>query len=107
IDPWQREPRLNDMWTMVLADIGREWTITELAKLANISPEHLRRLCWQHFGRSPGRQLTTMRIAQAAHELVTTQKKIESIARDVGYANPFTFSNTFNRMTGFRPSEYR
>ena len=107
IDPWQREPRLNDMWKAVLADIGRTWTLEELARLAHISPEHLRRLCWKNFGRSPGKQLTTMRIAQAAHQLVTTTKKIEAIARDVGYVNPFTFSNTFKRLTGFRPSEYR
>ncbi|WP_199173191.1 helix-turn-helix transcriptional regulator [Pollutimonas subterranea] len=107
IDPWQREPRLNDMWKVVLADIGRTWSLDELARLAHISPEHLRRLCWKNFGRSPGKQLTTMRIAQAAHQLVTTPKKIEAIARDVGYVNPFTFSNTFKRLTGFRPSEYR
>ncbi len=107
IDPWQREPRLNSMWTAVLADLGHDWTLEELAGLANISAEHLRRLCWKNFGRSPGKQLTTMRIAQAANQLVTTQKKIEAIARDVGYVNPFTFSNTFKRLTGFRPSEYR
>lgn len=107
IDPWQREPRLNDMWKAVLADLGRPWQLEDMARLANISPEHLRRLCWKNFGRSPGRQLTSMRIAQAAHELVTTQKKVEVIARNVGYVNPFTFSNTFKRVTGFRPSDYR
>ncbi|MDS1142518.1 AraC family transcriptional regulator [Pusillimonas sp. SM2304] len=107
VDPWQREPRLNGMWSAVLADIGHSWSLEELARLANISPEHLRRLCWKNFGRSPGKQLTTMRIAQAAHQLATTPKKIEAIARDVGYVNPFTFSNTFKRLTGFRPSEYR
>lgn len=107
IDPWQREPRLNDMWRAVQADLGRAWQLGEMARLANISPEHLRRLCWKNFGRSPGRQLTSMRIAQAAHELVTTQKKVEVIARGVGYINPFTFSNTFKRVTGFRPSDYR
>lgn len=107
VDPWQSEPRLNEMWNVVLADLGRPWQLEELAALASISPEHLRRLCWQNFGRSPGRQLTAMRIAQAAHELATTSRKIEAIARDVGYANPFTFSNTFKRLTGLRPSEYR
>lgn len=107
VDPWQREPRLNQMWKAVLADLGRDWKLDDLAGLANMSPEHLRRLCWKNFGRSPGKQLTTMRIAQAAHQLVTTSKKIEVVARNVGYINPFTFSNTFKRLTGFRPSEYR
>ena len=48
-----------------------------------------------------------MRIAFAAHLLATTSAKVEAIAQQVGYANPFAFSNTFKRLTGFRPSEYR
>ena len=36
-----------------------------------------------------------------------TGEKIEDIAQQVGYQNPFAFSNTFKRMTGFRPSQFR
>jgi YesN/AraC family two-component response regulator len=32
---------------------------------------------------------------------------VEVIARGVGYVNPFAFSNTFKRVTGLRPSDYR
>lgn len=107
LEPWQREPRLVGVWNAVQADLARDWTLAELARLANTSEEHLRRLCQKSLGRSPGRQLASLRIAHAAHLLATTADKIESIARQVGYVNPFAFSNTFKRLTGFRPSDYR
>ncbi len=107
LEPLQREPRLVKVWNAVQADLARDWTLGELAQLANTSEEHLRRLCQKSLGRSPGRQLATLRIAHAAHLLATTEHKVEAVARAVGYANPFAFSNTFKRLTGFRPSDYR
>lgn len=107
LEPWQREPRLVGLWNAVQADLAHPWTLAELAALAATSEEHLRRLCQKSLGRSPGKQLATLRIAQAAHLLATTQEKIEVVARSVGYLNAFAFSNTFKRLTGFRPSDYR
>lgn len=107
IDPWRHEPRLMRVWDAIQADFARNWTLMDLAELANTSPEHLRRLCQKCFGRSPGKQLASIRIAHAAHLLITTTEKIDGIAKSVGYTSPFAFSNTFKRLTGFRPSEYR
>lgn len=107
LEPLQREPRLVPVWNAVKADLSREWTLADLAALANTSEEHLRRLCQKNLGRSPGKQLANLRIAHAAHLLATSGDKIEAIARSVGYVNPFAFSNTFKRLTGFRPSDYR
>jgi AraC-like DNA-binding protein len=39
--------------------------------------------------------------------LAETDLKLDAIAERVGYANPFVFSNTFKRWTGWRPSLYR
>ncbi|MGH7957468.1 MAG: helix-turn-helix transcriptional regulator [Opitutaceae bacterium] len=79
----------------------------ELAKLARVSEEHLRRLCQQSLGRSPIQPLTYLRVQHAAHLIATSEEKIEFIANSVGYLNPFAFSNTFKRMTGIRPTDYR
>jgi AraC-like DNA-binding protein len=43
----------------------------------------------------------------AARLLATTDHKIETIAREAGYENPFVFSTTFKKWIGWRPSEYR
>lgn len=107
LEPLEREPRLVQVWNAVKADLARDWTLGDLAALANTSEEHLRRLCQKSLGRSPGKQLAALRMAHAAHLLATTPAKIEAIAGSVGYANPFAFSNTFKRFTGFRPSDYR
>lgn len=107
LEPLQREPRLVEVWNTVQEDLARDWTLADMARLANTSEEHLRRLCQKNLGRSPGKQLATLRIAHAAHLLATTTDKVESIAQAVGYLNAFAFSNTFKRLTGFRPTDYR
>ena len=107
IEPWQREPRLVGVWDVVRNDLSRDWTLVEMARLANTSEEHLRRLCQKNLGRSPGKQLAAMRIAEAAHRLTTTTETVAVIAQAVGYVNAFAFSNTFKRLTGFRPSDFR
>ena len=107
VAPRQKDKRLLTLWNTVQADLARPWLLEELASLAKISNEHLRRLCQGSLGRSPMQQLTHLRIQHAAHLLATTTSKIDSIAQMVGYTSPFAFSNTFKRMTGFRPSTYR
>lgn len=106
-DSRQREDRLGAMWKTVQADLARPWTVMSLAELVGVSGEHLRRLCQTSLGRSPMQQLTYLRIQRAAHRLATSRVKIEDIAQEAGYQNPFAFSNTFKRMTGFRPSQFR
>ena len=41
-----------------------------------------------------------------AAELLQTEAKIDLIARDVGYQNPFVFSTTFKRVMGWPPSTF-
>ena len=106
-EPLQREDRLRPVWEIVQRDLDKPWTAADLAALAKISGEHLRRLCQASAGRSPMQQLTYLRVQYAANQLATTEVKIEDIALRVGYNNPFAFSNTFKRMTGFRPSQFR
>lgn len=101
------DPRILSVFQAVQNNFARPWTIEDLAKKANLSPEHFRRLCIRLLGRSPMRQVTALRMQRAAHLLATTELKIEVIASEVGYQNPFAFSNTFNKLTGFRPSALR
>ena len=57
--------------------------------------------------RTPMQQVTHLRLRHAASLLTSGDDKLEVIADAVGYANPFVFSNTFKKWTGWRPSEYR
>ena len=105
--PWHIDDRLSQLWEAVAAKPAYAWTLTELARRAHCSGEHLRRLCRRQLGRSPMQQVTYLRIRHGAGLLAETDLKLEVIAERVGYANPFVFSNTFKRWTGWRPSLYR
>jgi AraC-like DNA-binding protein len=105
--PWQMDSRLSKLWDRVSDRLDEAWTLGALASQAHVSGEHLRRLCLGQLGRTPMRQVTYLRMRQAAELLATTDDKIESIANAVGYANPFVFSTTFKKWIGWRPSEHR
>jgi len=64
-------------------------------------------LCRRQLGRSPMHQVTYLRMRRAAELLANTSHTIEAIAQEVGYHNPFVFSNAFTKWIGWRPSEYR
>lgn len=105
--PWQQDDRLARVWEQVAADVGRDWTLDELASRAFVSAEHLRRLCRKALGRTPMHHVTWLRMRKAAELLSTTNLKVEAVANAVGYQNPFVFSNTFKEWVGWRPSEHR
>lgn len=105
--PWHVEDRLTQLWDAVAAAPGLAWDLSELSRRVHCSGEHLRRMCRRQLGRSPMEQVTYLRIRHAATLLIETDQKLETIADAVGYANPFVFSNTFKKWTGWRPSEYR
>lgn len=98
---------LNALWDRVSANLAGEWSLDRLAREAGYSGEHLRRLCHARLGRSPMQQVSFLRMRRAAELLTTTELTIESIAQEVGYENPFVFSNAFTKRIGWRPSEYR
>lgn len=105
--PWQTDDRLGHLWEFVAARLGEPWSLDRLAQKCHLSSEHLRRLCRRELGRSPMHHVIFLRMQLAAKLLATTNDKIETIATDVGYENPFVFSTTFKKWVGWRPSEYR
>ncbi len=106
-EPWRTDDRLREVWQAVGRDLTAAWPLAKLAALAGMSTKHFRRLCQQSLGRSPAEHLTALRLQRAVLLLTTTSDKVEFIARAVGYRSLFTFSHTFKKHTGSRPSEYR
>ena len=106
-EPWRTDDRLRCVWQTVVQDLAGKWPLEKLARLAGMSTKHFRRLCQQTLGRTPVQQITALRLQRAAGLLTTTGEKVETVAHLVGYTSLFTFSHTFKRFTGCRPSEYR
>jgi AraC-like DNA-binding protein len=100
------DERLMTLWSNVDTELARHWTLESLANQIHLSPEQLRHLCQKHFGRSPMKHLTDLRMKRAAGLLVRTNQKIAVVAADVGYENAFAFSTAFKRVVGVSPAEY-
>jgi AraC-like DNA-binding protein len=95
------------LWERVAMQLAEHWTLARLIRESGYSREHLRRLCQRQLGRGPMHQVIYLRMHRATELLATTSKTLDAIAREVGYQNPFVFSNAFTRWIGWRPSEYR
>lgn len=101
------DPRLNELWELIAGNLAKPWTLEEMADVANLSTEHLRRLCHTTLHRSPMRHLTYLRMRHAAELLTLSDEKIGVIGRHVGYDNQFAFSTAFKREIGLSPSSCR
>lgn len=99
------EGRLGAVWAAVQREPGRAWRLQDLAAIAGVGGEQLRRLCHRDLGRSPMRQLAHIRMQAAAHMLAQGGCRVEQAALAVGYDNAFAFSHAFRRVTGFSPSQ--
>jgi AraC-like DNA-binding protein len=99
--------RLWRLWSRVETDLGHDWNVAELARLACMSEEHLRRLCHRHYQRSPGDHLTQLRLRRAATMLRSSPEKLDEIARQVGYASVYSFSSAFRRWSRVPPARFR
>ncbi len=101
------DPRLRRLWESVANDPSYDWNIQELAARADLSGEHLRRLCQRETNRSPIQQVTHLRMRHAAALLLRDAYPISDIASRIGYENPFAFTAAFKRFHGLSPAAFR
>jgi AraC-like DNA-binding protein len=105
--PHRSDDRLWRVWQRVEADLTRQWTVDELAEIACVSNEHFRRLCKKELGRTPVQQLVHIRLHHARNLIIGSDEKIATISNKVGFDSVFTFSNTFHKWIGSRPTDFR
>lgn len=103
--PVATDRRLWRLWEEVDADLGRPWTLGDLARGAGVGSEQLRRLCRRHLGVSPMHHLARLRMRRAAALLATGGRRVGDVAAAVGYDNAFAFSTAFRRAMGRPPSQ--
>lgn len=81
--------------------------VADLAQLVGISPSHLTALFRRATGGGVLAHQQALRMARARQLLDGTDAKINEIAREVGYDDPFYFSRHFRRHHGMTPTQYR
>ncbi|MEV3938759.1 AraC family transcriptional regulator [Glycomyces sp. NPDC049804] len=83
------------------------WTVADLAGEAGVSRALLAKRFNEVMGEPPLTYLTEWRMQLAEELLADPDLTVAQVARRIGYADQFGFSNAFKRRKGKSPSEYR
>lgn len=103
--------RVDDRVLRVIEHVDRHLAepldVAELAQVARLSVSRFTRLFAGNLGVSPQRYVERQRLDQARQLLDLTARPVNTIAKEVGYADPLYFSARFKRRTGLSPTAYR
>lgn len=83
------------------------WTVKAMAAFCNISENYLRRLFLRQTGMTPKEYIEQVKMRRAAELLNSTELKINEIAGQLGYTDPYHFIRRFTAKTGIAPGRYR
>lgn len=103
-------PHLGDVGVaadFIRENLGRRMPLGEVAAHVGISERHLQRLFRQAIGMSIQQFIIHSRVHTAAHQLTRTRRRLAEIALDCGFSDQSAFTNTFRRVIGMAPREYR
>lgn len=81
--------------------------VSDIADHIGISQAYLSRIFKEAMHISPKDYLLSYRMSEASRLLKCTKLSIQEIAKQVGYTNPFSFSQSFKKMFGISPKYYR
>lgn len=82
-------------------------TLSQIAKIANISEGHLSRLFHSQLGIPYSKYLNNLKIEHVKLFLLKTDKSITDIALSTGYCNSEYLSANFKKNTGMTPKDFR
>ena len=77
-----------------------------LAKKANMSEVHFRKLFFEKYNTTPKQYILDIRMKKAKQMLRTTNISVSEIAQTCGFSSLYSFSRAFKDKTGKTPSEY-
>ena len=88
-------------------EFHRPLHLSDLARAAGTTANHLIRLFRRHGGLTPARHLWRVRTRQGIELLTRTGLSVSEIADRTGFANPFHFSRMVRKETGRSPRALR
>ena len=88
-------------------NLGEELTLSSLAEKSFYNPSYFSRMFKKKFGLSLSDYVRERRMEQAEYLLLETDMPIDSIFREIGYADRSAFHHAFVKRTGFSPAEFR
>jgi AraC-like DNA-binding protein len=102
-----RDAGIHRAVALLQADLARPWTLELLAQEAGLSRTALAERFRATMGDTPLAHLRTLRLQKALQLLGEPRRKLDEVARAVGYQDAFGFSKAFKRAIGVSPGEFR
>ena len=102
-----RDPIVCRCLADIHADPARQWTLQSLANSAGTSRSVLSDRFAASLGQTPIRYLSNWRMQLAARQLADGDKKVSTIASDVGFGSEAAFSRAFKATMSCPPSAWR
>src|SRR5690606_17510911 len=104
--PYPRDHRLIKIVEHLDQNISENISFSRIAEQFGISERTLARLFQKELNMSFIQYFTILRMLKGLKLLLDEKLSINEVASRVGYSSLPTFSNTFTRIVGVRPSEY-
>ena len=93
--------------TFVESHVRDEISMEELVRQTGFSLAHIRDVFRKCTGKPLSRYVKERRIANAAQELLDTDRTVLDIAVQYGFSGRTVFSRAFRRYTGYTPAQFR
>lgn len=81
--------------------------LAQLSRKYSYTPDHLIRVFRKRYEMTPHQYLKLLRMSHAKELLCSTNRTLESIARECGYQDPSAFYRAFVSVTGCSPGKWR
>lgn len=88
-------------------DLKQDFSLTELAQRAGLSPNRFLQVFKREVGESPQQYLIGLRLRRAEHLLAATAMPIRDVVEEVGFRDHPFFTKRFKRTYGVTPTQYR
>jgi AraC-like DNA-binding protein len=101
------DPPIHRALSLMHAQVGRAWTVAELAARVGLSRSGFAARFTELVGDPPLQYLAHWRATRAAELLRGTDQAVSAIAASVGYDSTPSFNKAFKRRHGISPGAYR
>jgi AraC-like DNA-binding protein len=101
------DPQIGTVLQHMHEKIEAPWTVDTLASACSMSRSAFAMRFKEKVGETPLEYLTTWRMQKAAVMLQRSDRKLNEVARAVGYASDAAFSKAFKRVAHVSPREFR
>lgn len=99
--------RIKKVLRFIDDSLSDELNNEQLSKLINVSESILLKSFKKTVGASPMQYVIKKRIDRARYLIITTDKKISTIASECGFNDMSYFAKQFKRIVGISPKEYK